>query len=225
MPKNAKRASSRQDQGTTPPPRAGDEGVGVRGLGWITRFNTLLGLLGGLVVLLMMGHIVVDVIARAFFNAFLPDTLAIVQYVWMPSLVALGLGYALVRGEHLRVDLLTSPTGPRLQRIIEIVGMVSILVMAGALVWFGVESAQIAQQRGERAVGAHWVPIWPYRWVVLIGLASLALQAVAQLVHAIAAKNFVPTDEFGSAAIEKGRAPLLADVEVDGSVDKEVRTQ
>ena len=76
-------------------------------------------------------------LGRFFFNRPLPGTLDLTQFAWMPSAVSLGLGYALLRGEHIRVNLLTAPTGPRTQRIIEIVSMVFTLGTVAMMIWFG----------------------------------------------------------------------------------------
>jgi TRAP-type mannitol/chloroaromatic compound transport system permease small subunit len=164
-------------------------------LKWIDRFNTLLAVIGGVATVGLMLNIVVDVIGRYFFNRPLPGTLDMTQFAWMPMLVSLGLGYALLRGEHIRVNLLTAPTGPRTQRIIEIVGMVFTLGTVAMLIWFGSEKAADAMGFGEKAVGTPWLAIWPFRWVITLGLVGLLLQAFAQLLRAIVVKEFRPVDE------------------------------
>src|SRR5215211_2655661 len=72
-------------------------------LKWIDRFSAFLAAVGGLCTAALMINIAVDVILRNTVNHPLEGTLDLTQFVWMPSLVALGLGYALVRGEHIRV--------------------------------------------------------------------------------------------------------------------------
>lgn len=164
-------------------------------LRWIDRFNTLLAVIGGIATVGLMLNIVADVIGRFFFNNPLPGTLDMTQFAWMPMLVSLGLGYALLRGEHIRVNLLTAPTGPRVQRIIEIVGMAFTLATVAMLIWFGTEKAQDAMGFGEKAVGTPWLSIWPFRWMIVVGLIGLLLQACAQLLRAITVAEFRPTDD------------------------------
>ena len=164
-------------------------------LKWIDRFNTLLAVVGGVATVGLMLNIVADVIGRYFFNRPLPGTLDLTQFAWMPMLVSLGLGYALLRGEHIRVNLLTAPTGPRTQRIIEIVGMVFTLGTVAMLIWFGTEKAVDAMGFSEKAVGTPWLAIWPFRWVITVGLVGLLLQAFAQLLRAITVPEFRPADE------------------------------
>src|SRR5687768_10525420 len=79
-------------------------------LKWIDRFSLVLAAVGGVCTAALMINIVIDVIKRNTLDRPLEGTLDLTQFVWMPSLVALGLGYALLRGEHVRVNLLTGPT-------------------------------------------------------------------------------------------------------------------
>jgi TRAP-type mannitol/chloroaromatic compound transport system permease small subunit len=163
-------------------------------LKWIDRFSTLLAVAGGIATMGLMLNVVVDVIGRAVFNRPLPGTLDVTQFAWMPVLVSLGLGYALLRGEHIRVNLLTAPTGPRAQRVIEIAGMVFTLATTAVLIWFGAQKASEAAAFQESAVGTPWLAIWPFRWVIVVGLAGLFLQALALFIRAIVVEEFVPSD-------------------------------
>ncbi|WP_167045058.1 TRAP transporter small permease [Salinibacterium sp. ZJ454] len=162
---------------------------------WVDRFSIVLASVGAFAAALMTVDIVFDVIGRALFNQPLPGTLDLTQYAWMPTVVSLGLGYALLRGDHIRVNMLTGPTGPRTQRIIEIVSMLFLLTFVGLLMWSGIEKTVVATGLGERATGTAWLAIWPFRWVVAVGLLGLFLQAAAQLVRAVTVKVFIPLDD------------------------------
>ncbi|MDR5701579.1 TRAP transporter small permease subunit [Agromyces aerolatus] len=164
-------------------------------LKWIDRLSLLLAVLGGIATVGLMLNVVFDVLGRFFFNRPLPGTLDLTQFAWMPTLVSLGLGYALLRGEHLRVNLLTAPTRPRTQRIIEIVGMVFTLGTTAMFILFGTEKAVEAMNFGEKAVGTPWLEIWPYRFVIVVGMVGLFLQAFAQLLRAITVPEFRANDE------------------------------
>ncbi len=188
-------------------------------LKWIDRFNTLLAVLGGIATVGLMINIVLDVLGRFFFNRPLPGTLDLTQFAWMPSLVSLGLGYALLRGEHIRVNLLTAPTGERTQRIIEIVSMVFTLGTVALFIWFGSEKAVEAMNFGEKAVGTPWLEIWPYRWIIVVGMLGLLLQAIAVLLRAITVEKFIPVDE------DEAAAAIEAEVTVfDGLKDEAIAT-
>lgn len=196
----------------------------VRWLKWIDRFSTLLAILGGVATVALMLNVVMDVIGRYFFNRPFPGTLDLTQFAWMPSLVALGLGYALLRGEHIRVNLLTAPTGPRVQRIIEVVAMVFTLGTTVLFLWFGSEKAFEAMGFDEKAVGTPWLHIWPYRWVIVLGLVGLLLQAFAQLLRAVTVAEFKPTDEDEAIAAIEAEETVFEDLEIDPAPLRESAT-
>ena len=152
-----------------------------RWLMWVDRLSVGLAIVGGVATIAMMLNVVVDVIGRSVFSRPLAGTLELTQFAWMPILVSLGLGYALLQGEHIRVNLLTAPTKSRTQRVIEIVGMTFTLCIAALLAWYGGVKAAGAMSIGERAVGVSWLDIWPFRWVIVVGMVGLFLQASAQL--------------------------------------------
>lgn len=187
----------------------------VAWLKWIDRFSILLAVVGGVVTILMMLNIVADVIGRYFYNRPLPGTLDLTQFAYMPALVALALGYATLQAEHIRVNLLTAATGERTQRIVEIFAMAFSFVTVILFIWFGIEKAEQAMGFGERAVGTPWLMIWPFRWVLVIGLIGLLLQTFAVLVRAITVKNFIPddADEDISALEEEGS--VFDDLDLD----------
>ncbi|WP_404434334.1 TRAP transporter small permease subunit [Microbacterium lacus] len=182
-------------------------------LKWIDRFSTALAVLAGVATVGLMINIVLDVVGRYFYNRPLPGTLDLSQYAWMPSLVSLALGYALLRGEHIRVNLLTAPTGPRTQRIIEIVGMTFTLATAVLFLWFSIEKAAQAMDFGESAVGAPWLAIWLFRWVVAVGLVGLLLQSAAQLMRAVTVEHFISSDADEVAAILEDGEDVLVELE------------
>lgn len=186
----------------------------VSWLKWIDRFSTLLAILGGIATVGLMVNVVLDVIGRFFYNRPLPGTLDLTQFAWMPTLVALGLGYALLRGEHIRVNLLTAPTGERTQRIIEIVGMVFTLGTTAMFIYFGTQKASEAMGFGEKAVGTPWLEIWPYRFVIVVGMVGLLLQAFAQLLRAITVKEFKPTDDDEAIAAIEAEETVFEELEL-----------
>lgn len=201
-------------------------------LKWIDRFSLLLAILGGVATVGLMVNVVLDVLGRFFFNRPLPGTLDLTQFAWMPTLVALGLGYALFRGEHLRVNLLTAPTASRTQRIIEIVGMVFTLGTTALFILFGAEKAVEAMNFGEKAVGTPWLEIWPYRFVIVVGMIGLFLQAFAQLLRAITVKEFKPSDEDEAIDAIQAEETVFddlklesADAETDPATTRKVETR
>lgn len=162
---------------------------------WIDRISTVLAIAAGVAAMAMMINIVADVISRTAARP-LPGTLDITQFAWMPIVVSLGMGYALLQGQHIRIGLLADLTSRRTQQIIEVVAMVASLVALSALSWFGAERAFRALEVGEFSSATPWLPIGVFRWVMVAGLIGLALQAIAQLLRAITDPDSLLDDEF-----------------------------
>jgi TRAP-type mannitol/chloroaromatic compound transport system permease small subunit len=168
-------------------------------LRWIDKLSVAAAVVGGIATVGLMVHVVADVGGRALANRPLAGTLDVTQTAWMPTLIALGMGYALQRSEHIRVSLMTAPAGPRTQRLVEIGAMATTLVVIALFIWFGVGDAQHSMSIGERAVGASWLSVWPFRWIVTLGLMVLLLQTVASLVRAATDPEFAIEDDVEAA--------------------------
>lgn len=190
-------------------------GVGSRGswTRWVDRLSVGFAVVGGIATVVLMVNVVVDVVGRVVFNHPLRGTLELTQFVWMPALVSLGLGYALLAGEHIRVNLLTAPTGPGTRRVVEIVSMAFSFVVVGLLLWFGVDKVVSSMAINEQAMGLPWLPVWPSRWVVVIGLAGLLLQTLAMIWSAITVDEFDSADENEELAAIEAEASVFDQLE------------
>lgn len=218
------RTSIDPSQMTGPMVAVADSDERLPWLKWIDRFSTLLAALGGIATAGLMLNVVFDVLSRAAFNRPLQGTLDLTQFAWMPTAVSLGLGYALLRGEHVRVNLLTGPTGPRTQRIIEIASMIFTLFTLALMIWFSVEKAQAAMGFDERAVGTPWLDIWPFRWVIIVGMLGLFLQSVASLLRAIAVAEFRPSDADEAVAALEAEETVFDELEISPNPSDESLT-
>lgn len=99
-----------------------------------------------------------------------------------------GAGPALLRGEHVAVDLLSKRFPPRLARAI--LGLFLLLLFAPLLGWLvltGWERFAVAYATGEVDDVSPWRrPVWPFLLAVLIGLIAYfasAVVAAARLVR------------------------------------------
>lgn len=187
----------------------GQRGPRLGSLRWIDRLSAALALLAGLAALAMMANIVADVVGRVFFRP-LPGTVDITQFAWMPIVVSLGMGYALLSGQHIRIGLLADRCGPLTQRVVEVCAMAATLATLAAFSWFGAERAIRGLQIGEFSSATPWLPIGVFRWVMVAGLLGLALQALAQLLRAVVLRDALTADD-ELAPIESELAALGAD--------------
>lgn len=160
--------------------------------GWyrvIDGMNRAFAIIGGLACFLLAMNVVADVLGRFLFNAPITATLDITTYAWMPTLIGLGFGYALLRNEHIRVTLITGSTSAGLQRVVEMISMAAVAMLALALAYYGAEMAVMAMAYQESADTTQWLAIWPFRWVLIVGLVGLAAQAIVEFLRALRANS------------------------------------
>lgn len=99
------------------------------------------------------------------------------------------LGYAYVRGAHVRIDLVRDRLGPRARAVIEIIGIVLFLLpFCGLVVVYGADFAAASFAQGEgSASGGGLAHRWIIKAALPLGAGLLALSGVAALLHQLAA--------------------------------------
>lgn len=105
----------------------------------------------------------------------------------LAPLILFGIPYALLKGEHVRVDVLFAKFSPRNQLRVEVVSQVLGILIAAAFVWL---SLQYVQQSWVIMEGSADPGGLPYRWVlkalIPAGFVLLALQSLATLLGVFA---------------------------------------
>lgn len=140
--------------------------------------------LGGSALLIMMLHITAEVILRSAFNVTIPATLEIVSFYYMVFAVFAGLGLVALLNEQVIVEVFLNWAPRRVLLVIDGVAALLGAGYAGILVYGGWLEAQSAMKFNEIvAVRGFDLPIWPSRWIAVVGLLVIAL---ASLGHAIA---------------------------------------
>lgn len=136
-----------------------------------------LGALGSIATVAMMVATTLDVLSRNFVGRSVPGLLELTETLLVVT-VFLGLSYAGATNAHVSVDLLTSRFPKRLAR--QVTGAMWVLG-AAMTVWFIMATAQRASaslRMGEISTGLVDWPLWPARWVVVIGFAAFLLIAL-----------------------------------------------
>lgn len=126
---------------------------------------TLIGL-----ILLIFG----DVLMRNLFNLPIPGVMEITEHWLMVPMVFIGIWWAGVTNEHVRVTMMTEKLGPKAGLVSEgIVSALSVMMLL-AMSWYAFGVAYESFQDGEYA-GAYELLIWPVRFVTGLGFFSLAI--------------------------------------------------
>lgn len=143
----------------------------------VEKLMSPLGALSSVSTIVMMVAITVDVVARNFAGEPIPGLLEISETTLVAT-VFLGISYAGVTNAHVSVDLLTSKLSQKVSRLIA-----GAMWLLGALmvVWFSVATAERAMQStkmGEVTQGLMVWPIWPTRWLIVLGFVAFLIVAL-----------------------------------------------
>ncbi len=151
-------------------------------LGLIDSFNDHLGRFVSFWVVAMAGVVMYEVVARYAFNS--PTTWAdeSAQLIFAVYLI-LGGGYAMLRKEHIRMDILYNKLSPRTRAILDLVTSVFLFLFVGTLLWMGAEQAGISLAAREHSWSAWAPPLYPVRLAIPIGCFAFLLQALATFIR------------------------------------------
>lgn len=143
-------------------------------------------ILAALLAFLLCFLVVADVIGRGAFNSPVKGTTEIVS-LSIVVICFLQAGFAIRSGGMLNVDMFVSKGSPRTQSVMACVAALAGLVFFAIICYGSVEGAMHAWTSNEfEGEGALRVPVWPARFVVVIGtfLASVSyLLMLLQNVH------------------------------------------
>lgn len=144
---------------------------------------SLLALLGGIAIIALMLHVVVDVALRNLSNSPIPATYEIVTNYYMIALAFIPLAWVEQRGGMVQVEAVDSLMSPGLMRLSNcLVALVSTLIYA-ALAWYTLKTAL-----GNHATGTFvmaqkiTIPTWPAYYFPPLGFALAALVCLPRII-------------------------------------------
>ncbi|WP_424969207.1 TRAP transporter large permease subunit [Dinoroseobacter sp. S76] len=136
--------------------------------------------------ILLIAAIVAQVAFRYLLNQNFPK-LDEIQWHFYGAVTMIGISYALVTDSHVRVDLLHMQLSRRSQRIIEVIGILTLLVpFIYLMVDQGYDYFYESYRVNERSDSPTGLPArWAFKAIIPLSFVLLALAAVARLVHDI----------------------------------------
>ena len=145
---------------------------------------------------LLMGAIFSQVALRYLFNQNYPK-LDEIQWHFYGLVTMIGISYALVTDSHVRVDVLHMNLSRRTQRIIEVLGILTLLVpFIYLMIDQGYDYFYDSFRVNERSDSPTGLPArWAFKAVIPISFVLLALAAVARLLHDVHALWVSPEAE------------------------------
>ncbi|WP_348756149.1 TRAP transporter small permease subunit [uncultured Aquincola sp.] len=153
---------------------------------WIDRLNEFVGRCVSWLVLAAVVISAVNAVVRKAFgtssNAFLE-----IQWYLFAAVFLLAAGYTMLRGEHVRIDIILGRFSKRTQIKVEIFGIVAFLFPFVVVVIELVMPLVIrAYTSGEVSSNAGGLIRWPVFALVPAGFALLGLQGISELIKRIA---------------------------------------
>ena len=152
----------------------------------IDRLSGAVGVLAAWLVVPLILALCWEVFARYVMNA--PTIWAYeIGYLLTGSSWLLGMAYALSRGAHIRVDVLTTRMSERAKALVDVVLYALIVLPFAAWLVFALEGrVAAALKSGERSGQSAWNPaVWPFRLVILTAFTLLALQILAEILRGL----------------------------------------
>jgi TRAP-type C4-dicarboxylate transport system permease small subunit len=147
------------------------------------QLTRLLLVLAAVLAFLLCFLVVADVVGRVAFDRPVKGTTEIVS-LSIVIICYLQTGFAIRSGGMLHVDMFVSKAGPRGQSLLAAVAALAGLVFFGLICWGSFEGAAHAWNSNEfEGEGALRVPVWPARFVLILGTAIAAFNYALLLVQ------------------------------------------
>lgn len=134
--------------------------------------------------ILLIAIIVIQVLLRYLFSINLVQ-LEELQWHLYATIIMFGLSYAMVNHSHVRVDILRVKFNPRLQRKIEIFGVLILMIpFILIVIKYGVDLTEEALRINERSSSPTGLP---YRWIVKsvmpISFSLLLIASISRIIR------------------------------------------
>ena len=164
------------------------------------QLTRLLLVLAAVLAFLLCFLVVADVVGRVGFDRPVKGTTEIVS-LSIVIICYLQTGFAIRSGGMLHVDMFVSRAGPRGQSLLAAVAALAGLVFFGLICWGSFEGAAHAWNSNEfEGEGALRVPVWPARFVLILGTAIAAFNYALLLVqHLLSAAQGTAPQATGTA--------------------------
>lgn len=150
----------------------------------VDRLNASVGIWASLLILPMMAVGVWEVVARFIFNRPTVWGVETTSLVFGAMVALLG-GFALLHGQHVRVDVLFERLSKRGKAIVDTATSAFGFIFIVALLWYSLLAAITSVKEREVAETVFAPPIYPLRVIMVVGVLLLLLQMIVKLVRDI----------------------------------------
>lgn len=149
--------------------------------GILRRLAIFVLLVGGIGTMAAMLLGTIEVVGTQILHTPVPGALELTEST-MVLIVFGALAYAQIRRTHIRVELLYTNMGPRVQAVMDVFADICALVFFSLLLWQAYHEAAYSLQIGEATVGLIRFPLFPARIILAFGTFLLILQLLLDLI-------------------------------------------
>ncbi|MBK5926253.1 TRAP transporter small permease subunit [Rhodobaculum claviforme] len=150
----------------------------------IDAFNTAIGKAVSFLIWAGIVVLVWEVVARYVFGAPTLWAHGYTQRIFGAYFVLVG-AYTLIRGDHVRVDLLLVNRGPRGRAMLDFINFGFLVLWGAVLSWEAFWFFEDAWRFNERDDSALRHPMWPIKLAMFAGVALITLQGVAEAIRSM----------------------------------------
>lgn len=162
--------------------------------GFVEKLSRLKLVLAGIFLVLMMLHVGADIFMKLAFNSPIPGTLETVSYYYMVGVVFLPLAFVEFRNEHVSVDLFFQMMPNSFKVPIYIFGCIIAVAYYGLFCYQTTIDAIKATREHETVMANFLFYVWPSRWALSLGSASLVLAIILNAVNSIVTGEIPESD-------------------------------
>ncbi|MEC7763658.1 MAG: TRAP transporter small permease [Pseudomonadota bacterium] len=140
--------------------------------------------LAALGLVLMLGHVALEVVLRLLGVVSQLQTITFVSAFYMVAVVFAALPYAEGREGHISVDIFTSMLPEPVQRAMSRVFSAVSALCLGYMAWLSLLQAWEKTERGEIwETSTGYFLVWPGRWAVFLAFTALALHYLLRAIR------------------------------------------
>ena len=149
---------------------------------WIHPVSKLMSRIASVILVLMMFLTVTDVFLRKVFSRSILGTVEVSEFLLL-IVIFFTLADTEIFNGHVKVDLVMSRFGDRVQGMVDMVTQLVCFFLCGLITWSTLVYSEQMRASGEVSQDL-WIPIYPFIYIVAVGCAMLALTVLINFLKA-----------------------------------------
>lgn len=133
-------------------------------------------------MLAMMILLVIDIITRSYFKPI--QGMAVMSVFVMMVVIYLGLARCEEHKEHVNLEIVANALQPPLRRLMGLLSYILALGTVGLLLYSVLVNAVAAYQSHESLEGTVELPLWPVKFIMVVGLVFFFFQTLVNAIDA-----------------------------------------